>query len=489
MMKNLLYTAILLLLMTSCNEWLDIQPEASVSEKELFSTREGFYEALNGIYTRSSQADLYGGEFSVGTPGVLAQNYSNSVYDYTHYEKTSLYEYTDQDFKNRRNGIWGAAYNAIANCNLILENIDEQKNLFGENEFKMIKGEVLALRAYLHFDMLRMFGSSYLTGAADPAIPYVTSYSNKVTELSTVSEVCTLAIADLEAAKELLENDLIITEEYVVGYPGGEDVTETDNPLLFFQNRRHRLNYYAVCSELARVYLYVADYPKALLNAEIVINSDKFPWADVADLLEADPQLKDRIMYGEIIFGWYADAQETNLYNRFNSVVTGQYIDYNAARSFYEVGGVGAEDYRFKAWFTQVASSNDGSRYQINKFLRDEDINLHPLVIPGIRLGEMYFIAAESAYSTDPGKAWMYLNTLRFHRGIGNELSDDTENIDFTTEVLKEYRKETFAEGQLFFAYKRLNATIIGQNNTSYGPDPEIFNISLPEDEIEFGNR
>lgn len=488
-MKNIIYIAILLLLMTSCNEWLDIQPEASVSEKELFSTREGFYEALNGVYTRSSQADLYGGEFSTGTPEVLAQNYSNSVYDYTFYQKTSLYEYTDQDFKNRRNGIWGAAYNAIANCNLILENIDEQKNLFSEDEFGMIKGEALALRAYLHFDMLRLFGPSYLTGAEQPAIPYVTAYSNKVTELSTVSKVTDYVITDLEAAKELLKNDQIRTEDYIVGYPGDEEATETDASQLFFQNRRHRLNYYAVCGELARVYLYAADYPNARINADIVINSDKFLWTDVAYLLEADPQLKDRIMYSELVFGWYADAQETNLYNRFNSVVTGQYIDNNAARSFYEVGGVGAEDYRFKAWFTQIASTNDGSRYQITKYMRDEDINLHPLVIPGIRLGEMYFIAAESAYATNHQEGWAYLNTLRFHRGIGNELSDATENTDFNTEVLKEYRKETFAEGQLFFAYKRLNATIIGQNNTSYGPSTEIFNVPLPENEVEFGNR
>lgn len=487
-MKNLIYTILFLFILSSCNEWLDVQPEASVSDDDLFNTEEGFYEALNGVYTRCAQADLYGGEFTVGLPDVMAQNYTNSVYDYTDYMKTSIFDYTDPTFKSKRDGIWKAAYHAITNCNLILENIDLKKDVLSDGMYELIKGEALALRAYLHFDLLRFFAWSYREGASKDAIPYVDSYSNKVTPLSTVEEVITKALADLNEAKKLMaETDPILNAAYVVGYTDSEEATEEDNRNLFLQNRRHRMNYYAVCGELARVNLYKGDHTQALANALEVINSAKFPWTLPADFLESDVTLKDRIMYNELVFGWYAEAQTTNLYNRFSSATTGLFIGYDAGRSLYEVGGVGAEDYRFKGWFTQVSNS-DGPRYQIQKYMRDDDVNRHDLMAPAIRLSEMYYIAAESVYNTNPAKGWEYFNTVRFNRGIGTNLSE-ASGVTFITEILKEYRKEMYAEGQLFYAYKRLNQNITSQSNVVYPAGPAIYVIPLPDDEIEFGNR
>lgn len=109
-------------------------------------------------------------------------------------------------------------------------------------------------------------------------------------------------------------------------------------------------------------------------------------------------------------------------------------------------------------------------------------------MIPGIRLSEMYYIAAESVYATDPGQAWEYFNTVRFHRGIGVVLNENS-GADFITELLKEYRKETYAEGQLYFNYKRLNQSIVNESNLVYPAGPSIYRIPLPEDELEFANR
>lgn len=487
-MKNLIYFILFLFILTSCNEWLDVQPEASVSDDDLFNTEEGFYEAVNGVYTRCAQSDLYGGEFTVGLPEVMAQNYTNSVYDYTGYMKTSIFDYTDPTFKSKRDGIWKAAYHAITNCNLILENADVKKDVLSDDIYRLIKGEALALRAYLHFDLLRFFAWSYREGASQEAIPYVDSYSNRVTALSTVDEVIARVLADLNEAKTLMaDTDPILETTYVVGYTDSDEATEEDNANLFLQNRRHRMNYYAVCGELARVNLYKGDHTQALANALEVINSEKFPWTVPADFLESDVTLKDRIMYNEVIFGWYAEAQTTALYNRFSSAVTGLYISYDAGRSLYEVGGVGAEDYRFKGWFTQVAGS-DGASFQIQKYMRDDDANRHDLMAPALRLSEMYYIAAESVYASDPSKAWEYFNTVRFNRGIGTSL-DESSGATFITEILKEYRKEMYAEGQMFYAYKRLNQNITGQSNVIYPAGAAIYVIPFPDDEIEFGNR
>lgn len=488
-MKRLFISICLFAILSSCNNWLDMQPEASIGKEELFKTESGFFEALNGVYTRCVQGDLYGLEFSVGLPEAMAQNYSNSVYDYTGYLKTSIFDFTDVNFRNRRDGIWKAAYHAITNCNLILESIDQKKEVFSTHNYEIIKGEALALRAYLHFDLLRFFAPPYLTGADEKAIPYVDTYSNRVTPLSTVGEVIGKVLVDLNQAKELLkQHDPILEGSYQVGFPGEEGCTEESAAELFLQNRRHRLNYYAVCGVLARVYLYQKEYTRALANALEVIDSKKFIWVDSEEFLESDITKQDRIMYKELVFGWYIAQQETNLRNKFNTVTTGFYMNDNYARSIYEVAGVGAEDYRFKGWFVlQALTGNDPCR-QIRKYLQDEDENLHYLMMPGIRLSEMYYIAAECVYPTDPEDAWDYFNTVRYHRGIGVEL-DENSGTDFIQEILKEYRKETYAEGQLYFNYKRLNQSIVSESNLVYPAGPAIFRLPLPENELEFGNR
>lgn len=486
------YTIVILfitILFTSCSKWLDVQPESEVGKDELFSTEAGFQESLNGVYSRCSEGDLYGNELLVGLTEVMSQNYTISVFDYNKYAETSQFNFSDPDFRGRRNRIWQAAYHAITNCNLILENIEAKKTIFSGNTYELIKGEALALRAYLHFDMLRLFAPSYGNNSAAKAIPYVVTYSNKVTPLSTVKEVIDLIVVDLEAAKALLVNtDPIVAQSYSVGYPQDVESTETTENTLFLQNRRHRMNYYAVCGSLARVALYAGNPTLALSNAQTVIESEKFPWTKESDFVEAQLEKRDRILYKELVMAWYIPGMEDVLENRFNAGTTSLYMDQVAGRSIYEVASVGAEDLRFKIWFSQV-TSNESTRLEVQKYRREKEQNLHYLMAPAIRLSELYYIAAESIFDTNPVKAWDYFNTVRFHRGIGTAITNEPSKEFFLNELLKEYRKEFYAEGQVFYAFKRLNKDIIGQNNNRYPASDGIFVLPLPEDEIEFSNR
>jgi hypothetical protein len=469
----------------SCNDWLTVQPEASVSDEELFGAEEGFFEAINGIYTKGADNYFYGGLFTVEIQDALAQNYSFRVQDYTQYLKTSMFDFTDGNFKWRNSLIWSNAYNAIVNANLILENIDAKKDIFHEGMYELVKGEALALRAYFHFDLLRYFALPYSTGASLPAIPYVTTYTNRVTQLSTGQEIVDKALADLTDAKLLLAAaDPILKSSYVTGYNNySEDINSTEETgPLFLQNRRHRLNYYAVCGTLARVYLYAGKYTEALSNAKEVIDAHKFPWVN-RDRFLAEEATRDRLAYPELLFAWYIENQQDNMRSRFENTTTGYFINNDHARNIYEVATVGADDDRFKAWFLQTTSNN----YQITKYLRNSETtgNIHYLVAPAIRLSEMYYIAAESVYNTNPNQAWEYLNEVRAHRGIGTPLGSAD---NFTDELLKEYRKETYSEGQAFYAYKRLGRSIRSESGVIFQP-ANIAPIPLPDDEIEFGNR
>jgi hypothetical protein len=497
-MKNIIWIAFILLGLSSCKKWLDVNPVSQVPEEDLFKTGEGFEEALNGVYTSCSNLNLYGYQLSCGLPEVLAQNYTfldNT--DLQRFKQTSLYNYKDADFISRKDTAWTGLYHAIVNCNLILKNLETNKNVLTPERHALIKAEALALRGFIHFDLLRLFAPSFKNGGIARGIPYVVEFSKTVTPMSTVNEVLTKIAADLEQAKQLIRPvDPILTAGYIPSYPDDEPdpnrpnyiPEEESSNVLFLQNRRHRLNYYAICGELARVYLYQQKDNEALANAREVIESKKFPWTEKEYWFESDAKYKDRIMYKELLFGWYVPNARDILANRFNNGSTGFVIEQNAADVLYESGSAGADDWRFKNWFLPKTGAGTTPWYELQKYKRDFESNLHYLMLPAIRLSEMYYIAAESAFDTDPTVAVGYLNTVRLNRGYIDNVTVTTKET-LIQELLKEARKEFYAEGQIFYMYKRLNRNIPIQMGGNTPASDNIFVMPLPDNEIEFGNR
>ncbi|MDJ1496327.1 RagB/SusD family nutrient uptake outer membrane protein [Cytophagaceae bacterium DM2B3-1] len=494
-MKKYILILIGLFILTSCSSYLDVKPNSQIDKDVLFESEEGFMEALVGVYIRCSKEDIYGHELTFGLLDVLAQNYTISSDINSggyRYLQAAMFNYKDPVFIERKDKLWAGLYNAISNCNLILENIDTRTSVFREeSSYKLIKGEALALRAYLHFDLLRMFASTKPEAAG---IPYVTKFTNQATPRSTVKEVLEKIVTDLLAAKELLKSsDPIVTEKYIIGYTASYDFNDLpddgsteESGALFLQNRRQRMNYYAACGTLARVYLYQNDKANALLQAREVIESGKFPWTKKADFTNDDDEKKDRILFKELLFAWDIPKRGGDLERWFRNENSTLMTGTNEGNIIYETGGVGAEDFRFKQWLQEKSDGRTNSLHVI-KYNRDGDRNLHRLVAPALRLSEMYYIAAECVFDTDPAKAWEYFNTVRFNRGIGTKIEGQQSKEIFLSELIKEERKEFFGEGQVFYSYKRLNRNIIGQSGKIFTASDALFVLPLPDDEIAFG--
>ena len=58
-MKKLIYVLLALLSLSSCNNWLDVELDNKVDDNKLFSSAEGFKEALAGVYSELSKQSLY----------------------------------------------------------------------------------------------------------------------------------------------------------------------------------------------------------------------------------------------------------------------------------------------------------------------------------------------------------------------------------------------------------------------------------------------
>jgi hypothetical protein len=497
-MKKYLIFIIPLLVFASCKKFLDVQPESDVTKEQLFSTEEGFKEALNGVYTECASASLYGGNLTFSNLDIMAQNYTLTDPDLL---KVASFQYKENVLKDKNSEIWTQAYNAIGNCNEILQVIDQKKGLFTGNNYSLIKGEALALRAYLHFDVLRMFAGSYKYNPNGKGIPYVTTVEIKSTPFLSVTDALNMAITDLRDARALLsDNDPIRSTGYVIGYPNknypdnftGVKQTENSSSSLFLQNRRHRLNYFAVCGELARVYLYKGDMQNALLNATDVITANKFPWTDKDDAFNTDVTQKDKIFYKELLFGWYAATKDENdmLTNLFTATNVAEYqptpLQIN---NIYELSTIGAEDWRYRQWF-YTATDVTPNRTYLEKYTTNSTplVNLHPLMAPALRLTEMYYIAAEASYDGSPATAIDYLNTVRTHRGIIDLLPSTLSKTEFMNDLVKECRKEWYGESQIFYMYKRLNLDIIAPSGQIYPASNSIFVFPVPDDEITYNH-
>ena len=87
-----------------------------------------------------------------------------------------------------------------------------REELFTGNNYNIIQGEALALRAMLHFDMLRLFGPVYSRNPEATSIPYYTSEVLSPEPLLPASEVMTKIIQDLQEARILLNEDPVKTE-------------------------------------------------------------------------------------------------------------------------------------------------------------------------------------------------------------------------------------------------------------------------------------
>ncbi|MNK14785.1 SusD family protein [compost metagenome] len=421
-------------MLTSCKKFLDVNPKSSLSEEQLFDSEIGFQQALTGVYSQMATRSLYGDNLSMGFVSALAQNYAVSGTG-APFVQTRALNYTSAEVMGYTSAIWNTSYSAIAGLNKVIENTQEKRNVLSEQSYGLIRGEALGLRAYLHFELLRMFGPEFTAGAAEKAIPYKTTVDEFAVVPSTTAEVVRLALADLtEAAALLKERDPIISNRV---------------------SRRTKMNYYAVKALEARIRMYSGDKAGAMLAAQVVTGSGKFPFVTAA-AASAAAGFRDRLYLNEEVFmirvrdiSTWADPGYFRFNGSANLKLTRSAANFN---TLYETATGGGTDFRYLYRIEQDQTAPFPSKFWQTYQFNNLDSNRLDQHVPLIRLSEMYYIMAEAASVTSDGVG--YLNTVRQNRALAPLATTITPAL-LNTEITKEYQKEFYAEGQLFYYCKR----------------------------------
>lgn len=481
MKKNILIYILCIIGLSSCENWLDVQPKTKIKSDVLLTTEDGYLDALAGVYTLMKSDELYGRLLSFGFTDAVIQSYS--AYNNTEYNPVMNWRYEDATVKNKVKNMMTKAYNTIANCNNILGQIDKYESVFRADNYRLVKGEVLAIRAYMHFDMLRLFASTDLT---KPAIPYATVLTSDIVPMYTGEQVIDMLTTDLTAAKVLLENDPIKT---MVG--GGNP---SDGLSEFETKRQQRFNYYATVATLARVSAWGGNHTAAAEYAQEVVDVQTrlFPWIESNNISGSDPN-RDYTFSTEHLFS--LNVHNLDIISKRWFIAPNKsdalYADsYSFPKNVYNDKYGSLTDFRLQ-YVCKLADAGDpfNGGYQFMKYYQPEKYNQNfSQRIPLIRVSEMYYILAE-CYMRDGniGRSIEMLETVRMKRGISKSIPANITAADLAVEVQQEYRKEFQCEGQIFYYYKR-NNYVRFPNHWKDTP-AEVYTLAFPDDEIEFGGR
>ncbi|RZS75830.1 RagB/SusD family nutrient uptake outer membrane protein [Pseudobacter ginsenosidimutans] len=459
---------LLLLVLTgsSCKKWLDVNPKSNVTEQKLFESEQGFKDALTGVYVQLGARPYYGKEFTMAFMDVIAQNY-NITSNFHNYYNTIQYNYKDVNTRLKIDSFWICGYKAIANINNILEAIDGKKGIFSGNNYRIVKGEALGLRALLHFDLLRAFGPIPAAGNAATAIPYMTKFAMNIEPSKTASEVMELCMKDLNEATELLS----VNKTLVNGVEDG-----------FLSYTRNHFNYWAVTGLKARISLWRGDLPNAYTWAKEVIDANVFPWVSSTAL--STITLASRTFHTEHLFSVYISNLKDINTEIFRASSGNNLLNTTTAKlnTRFDVASGGSTDFRYVfLWKTDGSTSTKfPAKYLIDDL---QYVGVGERRVPIIRLAEMYYIAAEASSNKDEKIG--LINEVRTHRGLA-ALPLTLSDADVVAETFKEYKKEFYQEGQVFYYYKRLNMAKIDDTNI---PGSEaVYVLPKPDDENEYNN-
>ena len=438
---------LLLCCITACNDWLEVAPQAEKEEAEMFEKEVGFRNVLIGAYIRMKSNNLYGEDLTYGSIEMLAQHWTNTD-DLGKYLKAYNYEQSVVETK--------------------INNIDARKEMFEGNNFEIIKGEALAIRAFCHFDVLRLFGPIPTNLPEGTILPYVTTVSIVPNRLVSYNDFTTKLLADLDEAERCLEgNDPILTAS--IKELSTLEVAQDDN---FLCDRQMRMNYYAVCALKARVQLWLGNKNEALKYAQKVIDA-KDPNGNVMFRLGSatDCANGDLIFSSEHIFN-------LNVYNLSDFKISAANTFYtNSTALKYFWASETTDIRRGKMWKEVYDNYWWTYYYYMTKYTQATNMPVWAKnSIPLFRLAEMYLIAMECGSIQNANDLY---KEVCIARDITPVTFGSTEELSET--LILEYNREFYGEGQAFYAYKRLGRSKIF--GTSTVGSALIYVLPLPKAE------
>lgn len=451
-MKKIVYFLFLLLFFAGCKKSeLDLTPFNQIETASAFKTEPDVNLALNGMYNGLRVNNYVNGTWNI-IADVLADNVIISSLG-----RQTLTTFGDWRYNaDNTNGFFSTGYVITRRANAILENIEN----FPAGSFKNnAKGEALAMRAMVYFDMARMYSKTFENAAAtDSTMSYVTSTDAKLLPVKeSVKGFYTKIIADLTAAL----------------------------PLIATSNGVGRFNRAAVAGLLSRAYLYTGDFANcisasstALGTSPVLPNLTDFPriWTDETNngvLFKVSNTALDNV-----------NTPGVNYFQIVGGLIRSEYVVNYNLRQLYTPTDVRTNTY------IQTSLYNGVNQNHVIKYRGRPGLTLGVLDFKALRTAEVILNRAEAYQrSGNDVLALADLNLLK-----SNRYSPFTNIVGLTgsallAEILLERRLELAFEGDRFWDLKRRNQPVNRDANfgdRADGTGVKYIFTSLPANDFRF---
>jgi tetratricopeptide (TPR) repeat protein len=459
----ILFTAVVL---AACNKKeLDLYPYNQIETTQAFNNTNNVDLALGGVYNGLRAAgSYYQGDWNIAFEVVsdnLVLNQQGRLSQQTFYN----WQYTG----NGTTGIFGNAYTVIRRCNAIIENIDK---VTATDAYKNnVKGQALAVRALLHFDLSRVYGVTFANATdKDSTAPYVISTdATLVPGKMSVKEVYNKVVADLTNAENL------------IGTANGVG----------------KISKNAVQGFLSKVYLYMGDWDKSIASASAALGA-----TPAVGTITSVPSIWTDASEVGVIFkikNTLTDNSNTLGVNYYQIVGGGIKSEYNVDYNFFQL--FKSNDVR-KATYTVTSAYNGVTYNHVVKYAGKTGFPVGVLDGKVLRSAEVLLNRAEAYYrSGNTSAALADLNLLKSNRysAYTNVTLSGSALLD---EILLERRLELAFEGDRFFDLKRRNAGVTrsGKGDKADGtgtapvfltlaPGDYKLNFPFPQAELNFNKK
>lgn len=511
-----LYLAIGVMIgLTGCSDWLDVEQKDKNLEEKQYSTEIGINNVLNGIYVELRSPALYGNNLSKTTIEQLAHYYyvpteaaTNPSSAYLRFYELQNYEYSSTTVKTAFSSIWTSAYKLIFRINIFIKNV-ETTSVISDAKKKQLLGEAYALRAFIHLDIFRLYGPIYkFRDASSPQLPYNTNDNATEAKTQSPEDFMNMVFMDIELAESLLENDPILD----VGILNPNDEEGLSSVEIFGEYARNkRMNIVALKALRARALAVTDRLDDAAAVAQSIINAPGmiedidgnnpdalFRWVDPTNITYSKE--KDYIFKTEVLFsvhnvdlnsGWATLIGNSSAGSTYS--VHQRNIFVNLFDRPEETALRNLSDIRALQW-TDAAelSADEFVSIRYSKFNDVEDRNSIKFMQPLMRMTELYYLIIENELNNgNLVAATDLINSLMVRRGY-------KENELFTTAVteatlrdflLREYYREFYAEGQTFFYLKRIASDrIFGSDGKTTFVEMDLYNYIVPIPDAEILN-
>lgn len=411
----LLFSVVGFALFTSCEDELATSPYDSIDADAAYQNVDDLDAGALGAYSAISGQNIYA--INALMTDQLRRAESNTG------QGMQIFNHNIIAGDGTIEGAWSNAYTVIDRINRVLAAIENIEPQSPEEQDLMnrVEGEMLALRAYQHFDLYRVY-VDYDSDDSGLAVPYMTQSEIGEPARDEVGDFFDLLLDDINQAETIL------------------------GPFGFYSNLR--MNVHAVRGLRARVALYQEDYQTAIDYATDVI--------DAVDLTSRDDyeSLWDDSVGGEVIFKLRRTSGTIDLTERS----TNDDIFFFASNELISLFDED-DDIRFSTFFERL-SADEVRVMKYNK--RDGQKNVADIKM--MRVSELYLIRAE-AYAQDGSQQDLSaaaddMDTLRAARFESPTTTSYSDSEDALEDIMEERRLELAYEGHRFFDLRRADMPI-----------------------------